>query len=98
VLALALLLAGLLVGIALAFGYQQFLAEEPLTAGVESQVMKLRRQSAQRLEDQLTGRFWFPLCDKLSPMCTAYIAGFVEMQTSLARPFFCVGNWREWPR
>jgi hypothetical protein len=89
-----LVLAGLLLGSAFAFGYEQFFAEESPTATAESQTITLRRQSADRLEDQSTARFWFPFCDKLSPMCTAYIAGFLEMQTGLARPFFCAGNRR----
>jgi hypothetical protein len=62
-----LVLAGLLLGSALAFGYEQFFAEELRTAAAESQTIKLRRHSAARLEDQLTGRFWFPLCDETLP-------------------------------
>ena len=39
-----LLLVGLLAGIALAFGYGQFMAEETPTAALEDQVVKLRKQ------------------------------------------------------
>jgi hypothetical protein len=76
-------------GSALALGYKHFFAKEPPSAA-EIQTTKIRRQSANRLEDQLTGRFWFPLCDKLSPVCTAYIAGFLGTPS----PFFCAGNLR----
>ena len=41
-----LLLVGLLVGIALAVGYGQFMAEETPTAALEDQVVKLRKQIA----------------------------------------------------
>src|SRR5215471_18237325 len=50
-----LLLVGLLAGIALAFGYGQFMGEETHTAALEDQLVKLRKVSAHRFEDQLNG-------------------------------------------
>jgi hypothetical protein len=55
-----LLLVGL--PIALAFGYGEFMGEETHTAALEDQVVKLRKQSAHRFEDELNGHFWLRQC------------------------------------
>ena len=89
-----LLLVGLLAGIALAFGYGQFIAEETHTAALEDQVVKLRKQSAHRSEDELNGHFWLRQCNQHSPLCAGYIAGFTRMNSMLAHPFFCLGDLR----
>jgi len=89
-----LLLVGLLAGIALAFGYGQFMGEETHTAALEDQVVKLRKQSAHRFEDQLNGQFWLRQCNQHSPLCAGYIAGFTRMNSMLAYPFFCLGDLR----
>ena len=83
-----LLLVGLLAGIALAFGYRQFIAEETHAAALEDQVVKLRKQSAHRFEDQLNGHFWLKQCNQHSPLCAGYIDGFTRMNSTLAHPFF----------
>ena len=88
-----LLLVGLLAGIALAFGYGQFIAEETHTA-LDDQVVKLRKQSAHHFEDQLNGHFWLRQCNQHSPLCAGYIAGFTRMNSILAHPFFCLGDLR----
>jgi hypothetical protein len=88
-----LLLVGLLAGIALAFGYGQFIAEETHTA-LDDQVVKLRKQSAHRFEDELNGHFWLRQCNQHSPLCAGYIAGFTRMNSVLAYPFFCLGDLR----
>src|SRR5262249_15137420 len=62
-------LVGLLAGIALTFGYEKFMAEESPTAAFESQVVKLRKQPADRFEDQLNGHFWLRECNQHSPLC-----------------------------
>src|SRR5215472_8288826 len=79
-----LLLVGLLTGIALAFGYGQFMDEETPTTTLEDQVVKLRKQSADRFEDQLNGHFWLRQCSQHSPLCAGYIAGFTRMNSTLA--------------
>jgi len=56
-------LVGLLAGIALAFGYGQFMAEGTPTAALEDQVVKLRKESADLFEDQLNGHFWLGECN-----------------------------------
>ena len=89
-----LLLVGLLAGIALAFGYGQFMAEETPTAALEDQFVRLRKQSADRFEDQLNGHFWLRQCNQHSPLCAGYIAGFTRMNSILAHPFFCLGDLR----
>jgi len=89
-----LLLVGLLAGIALAIGYGQFMAEETPTAVLEDQVVKLRKQSAHRFEDQLNGHFWLRQCNQHSPLCAGYISGFTRMNSILAHPFFCPGDLR----
>src|SRR5262249_47711458 len=89
-----LLLVGLLAGIALAFGYGQFMADETPAAALEDQVVKLRKQSADRFEDQPNGHFWLRQCNQHSPLCAGYIAGFTRMNSMLAHPFFCPGDLR----
>jgi hypothetical protein len=89
-----LLLVGLLAGIALAFGYGQFMGEETHSAGLEEQVVKLRKVSAHRFEDQLNGHFWLRQCNQHSPLCAGYIAGFTRLNSVLAYPFFCLGDLR----
>ena len=89
-----LLLVGLLAGIALAFGYGQFMGEETHTAALEDQLVKLRRVSAHRFEDQLNGHFWLKQCNQHSPLCAGFIAGFTRLNSVLAYPFFCLGDLR----
>jgi hypothetical protein len=91
-----MLFSGLLTGFALAFGYQQFHGE-PVNP-----ISKLQMQPAVWLDnglmnwregEQTTGRFWLPLCDAVSPMCTAYVAGFIELHAGIH--FFCPPpDWR----
>jgi len=88
-----LLLAGLLLGGGLAFGYQQLLADDPLVSATDAQ-LALRRRPAGEFERQSQARFWLPLCDKGDPMCTSYISGLVETQNGLRFPFFCPGTLR----
>jgi hypothetical protein len=87
------LLTGLLLGGGLAFAYELLLADDPLVTATEAQLV-LRRRPAGAYESHSQARFWLPLCDKGDPMCTSYIAGFVEMQNSLRSPFFCPGTLR----
>jgi len=87
-------LVGLLAGIALAFGYERFMAGESPTVAFESQVVKLRKQSADPFEDQLNGHFWLRECNQHSPLCAGYISGFTRMNSILAHPFFCIGDLR----
>jgi len=89
-----LLLVGLLAGIALAFGYGQFMGEETHTAALEDQLVKLRKVSAHRFEDQLNGHFWLKQCNQHSPLCAGFIAGFTRLNSVLAYPFFCLGDLR----
>ena len=93
-LATLLLLVGLLAGIALAFSYGQFMGEETHSAGLEEQVVKLRKVSAHRFEHQLDGHFWLRQCNQHSPLCAGYIAGFTRMNSVLAYPLFCLGDLR----
>jgi hypothetical protein len=46
----------------------------------------------ERLADATVGpglAFWQPLCSSHSPMCTAYVAGFVAANAFLREPLFC---------
>jgi hypothetical protein len=69
------------------------LRELPLAA-LEDQVVKLRKQSAHRFEDQLNGHCWLRQCNQHSALCAGYIAGFTRMNSTLAYPFFCLGDLR----
>ena len=60
----------LLAGIALAFGYGQFMGEETHTAALEDQVVKLRKQSAHRFQDRLNGHFWLRQRNQRSRLCS----------------------------
>jgi len=70
------------------------MAGESPTVAFESQVVKLRKQSADPFEDQLNGHFWLRECNQHSPLCAGYISGFTRMNSILAHPFFCIGDLR----
>src|SRR5262245_4685621 len=48
------------------------MAEETPTAALEDRVVKLRKQSADRFEEQLNGHFWLKQCNQHSPLCAGY--------------------------
>jgi hypothetical protein len=88
----------LLAGIAVAIGYPRLIGRP-----VESPVAQLQTQPAVWLDnglmnwregEQTTGRFWLPLCDAIFPMCTAYVAGFVELHAGIHQSFCPPPEWR----
>jgi len=89
------LLVGLVAGILIAYG-NQHPVDSPFASAEVQAATQLRKKStsATRPNDQTTARFWLPLCDQHSPLCAAYISGFVELNTNLVGSVFCPEDWR----